>query len=134
MDKDIINKNEETIVEKDENGVYKTVTKTNEDGSFEKISTYNYNDPGTVHVEKWSTATSIGMEASFFKGKRMGMSYETNNDKNVSKFLIIFGLIFIAIGIVLAIFVNAVFGICWTVIAAWGFINEIIKLMKKNKK
>lgn len=134
MDKDIINKNEETIVKSDENGTYVETTKINEDGSFEKTSTYNYYDPGTVHVEKWSTSTSIGMEVSFFKGKRMGMSYETDNVKHVSTFFIIFGLIIIAIGIVLAIFVNAVFGICWTVIAAWGFINEIIKAMKKNKK
>ena len=134
MDEEIINKNEETIVKSDEHGTYTETTKINEDGSFMKTSTYVYNDPGTVYTNTYSTSTGIGASANFFKGKRTGWSFATDDPKIVCTFLAIFGLVFCAIGIIIAIGVNLLFGICWILFTAWGIVSEIIKVIKKNKK
>lgn len=81
----------------------------------------------------YSTSDGVGAGVSYFKGKKVGMSFSTDNPKIVCAFLAIFGLIFIVIGIVIAVFANLIFGICWIAFTAWGIISEIIKVIKKNK-
>lgn len=117
-----------------ENGTVRANIKINEDGSFEKTTTYSYEDPGTVHSGTYSTSSGMGVGVTYFKGKRIGKSYSTNNPKIVCTFLAIFGLIFIAIGVILTIFLNLIFGICWITFVIWAIVSEIIRVKNKNKK
>lgn len=132
MKNDIINnsKIDEEIIEND---TVKTTVKINEDGSFEKTTTYNYEDPGTWKTGKYSTSNGVGFGATYFKGKRVGKSYSTNNPKIVCTFLIIFGLAFVAIGVILAIFINLIFGVCWIAFVTYAIVSEIIRVKNKNK-